>query len=74
MRAWVGTPQVEEAVGGAMMVGIRDDGYSVMMPAMGMTPMQLRRLIDTYLDEDCTCDTSMGGHGHCMVHREVMVA
>lgn len=74
MRAWVGTPQMEEAVGGRMMVANRNDGYSVMMPAGSMTPEQMRSLIDTYLDGDCTCDSSRPSRG-CLVHRrQVMVA
>lgn len=80
MRAWVGTPQVEEAMGGRMMIANRNDGYSILMPMEGLTPERLQRQIDSYLDEGCTCDSSTvttDGYrvlGRCRVHREVMVA
>lgn len=74
MRAWVGTPQMEEAVGGKMMVANRNDGYSVMMPVLGRTPEQMRSQLDTYLNEECTCDSSSPGKTCFVHHRQVMVA
>lgn len=73
MRAWVGTPQMEEALGGRMLVANRNDGFSVMMPMATLTPERMAIEIDSYLDNGCTCDSTLPGR-RCSVHREACFA
>jgi hypothetical protein len=61
-----------DTMGQQLIVGNRSDGFSVMVPIVGQSPERLRKHLDSYLDDDCICDSNEV-QVQCGVHREASV-
>jgi hypothetical protein len=70
MRAFVASPHVETIHGQQVMIGNRNDGWSVMIPVAGTSQESLLRQMTSYLDDQCRCDSSQPWMD-CPIHREV---